>query len=870
MRRMVLCTRQCPGDELMLTVAVRELHLAHPGQFQTDVRTPSAAIWENNPYITKLNEADPGVEVIDMHYPLVHQSNQRPYHFLHGYVQFLEQTLGLRIPVTKFAGDIFLNADEKSAPPLNGHSPPERFWILVAGGKYDFTAKWWNPASYQRVVDHLQGRITFVQCGEAGHWHPPLDGVQNLVAKTSLREFIRLMHFADGVVCPVTFAMHLAAAVETRPGRPKHRPCIVIAGGREPPHWEAYPHHQYISTVGTLSCCVEGGCWKSRCQLVGDGDEKDRQNLCEQPVEVAPDLQIPRCLDMITPEDVIRRIEMYLAGDLLTPPAAMIRHRTRQLTIPTLRKKAPGFNRTVPTVPPKVATPTRIRFQHGLGDCAYFAHLIPLYTKRGYQIDVECTPDKRLIFSAAGATVFEGTAPVEHAWGYPTGGIHDGHGKFWQGSKIGHNISEAPLPNIGSKAELWDELCQSRIDIRPHLSAEIQETARQWLAVLPRPVVLFHQTGNTGQARKSLSNAVASAYYEAFLDRCDGTMILLDWDQRVPRLASYRIRHLADFGPCSLELLLALMTEADLLIGVDSGPLHLSRFTNIPTIGIWQPGHYPATYTLPRPEQLNVVLTDHTRRWNRFKRIPWNLVEQAGSAFDPAALADLTVKMLSPSRYWHAAPRDGELGQQPTNAQDVQLQQFIRERCRCQGSSNLAQHWDRQRSLDVLFQEAGRRFAAPTIVETGTIRAVDDFGGAGFFTYLAGTFVARRGGRVHSVDLSPTNVQFARTWTAIFGDRVAIHQGDSVAFLRTFSTPIDILYLDSLDTTERQHAAHCQQELEAALPRLHAQSLICIDDTPWQAGAFIGKGASAVPWLLKHGWRVLYASYQVVLEKVEA
>ena len=90
---------------------------------------------------------------------------------------------------------------------------PERFWVLVAGGKYDFTAKWWDPHGWQQVVDHFHGRITFVQCGEAGHWHPKLRGVVDLIGKTTLREFVRLVHFAEGVACGVTLAMHLAAAV---------------------------------------------------------------------------------------------------------------------------------------------------------------------------------------------------------------------------------------------------------------------------------------------------------------------------------------------------------------------------------------------------------------------------------------------------------------------------------------------------------------------------------------------------------------------------------------------------------------------------------------------------------------------------------
>ena|GEM_PF-6246470 len=318
MRRLILRSFQSPGDIVMLTAAVRDLHASHPGQFETDVRTSADALWENNPFITHLQEGAADVETLDMHYPLIHHSNQRPYHFLHGYPQYLEERLGVKIPVTQFKGDIHLSPSEKRSVPLDGHPLPDRYWIIVAGGKYDFTAKWWNPASYQKVVDHFQGTIHFVQVGESGHWHLPLTGVTNLIGKTSTRQFVNLMYHAEGVICPVTFAMHLAAAVETRPGRAKHRPCVVLAGGREPTHWEAYPHHQYLTTVGALLCCLDGGCWKSRCQPAGDGDVKDREELCEQPVQVTPGLRIPRCLDMITPEDVIRRVELYAQGGVLS------------------------------------------------------------------------------------------------------------------------------------------------------------------------------------------------------------------------------------------------------------------------------------------------------------------------------------------------------------------------------------------------------------------------------------------------------------------------------------------------------------------------------------------------------------------------
>lgn len=189
-----------------------------------------------------------------------------------------------------------------------------RFWIIVSGGKWDYTAKWWDPARSQAVVNYFKDRITFVQCGEANHHHPPLKNVVDLVGKTNLRQVVRLMYHADGVVCPVTMFMHLAAAVEAKTSRPKNRPCVVIAGGREPSHWEAYPHHQYLHTNGSLPCCDNGGCWKSRVVPLGDGDAKDN-SLCVRPVYRSNERVLPQCLDMIRVTDVIHSIENYLLYD---------------------------------------------------------------------------------------------------------------------------------------------------------------------------------------------------------------------------------------------------------------------------------------------------------------------------------------------------------------------------------------------------------------------------------------------------------------------------------------------------------------------------------------------------------------------------
>jgi ADP-heptose:LPS heptosyltransferase len=311
-RKLILTNSLSPGDIVMLTAAVRDLHKCYPGQFLSDVRTPCPHLWENNPYITPLDDKDPDAVCLTCEYPLIHSSNQRPYHFVHGFIDFLNTKINLNIRPTAFKGDIHISSKEKSwisqVHEVTGEDTP--FWVVAAGGKSDYTIKWWHPDRFQSVVDHFKDKVLFVQVGEKGHNHPPLRGVIDLRGKTDLRQLVRLVYHAQGILCPVTLLMHLAAAVEVKAGMPKSRPCVVVAGGREPPHWEAYPHHQFIHTVGALPCCDNGGCWKSRTTRLGDGSDKDRPgSLCVNVVD-----GLPRCMDMITAAEVIRRIEMYFAG----------------------------------------------------------------------------------------------------------------------------------------------------------------------------------------------------------------------------------------------------------------------------------------------------------------------------------------------------------------------------------------------------------------------------------------------------------------------------------------------------------------------------------------------------------------------------
>ena len=311
----------------MLTAAIRDLHQTHPGQFITDVRTQHPALWENNPYILPIKDEAKGVKRIRVDNKLINQSDHNSFHFLHDYTRVVEDALRINIRPfldrpddnTAFyqCGEIYISDKEKSwysqIHTELGKDVP--YWIINAGCKDDYTCKMWEHAKYQGVVDALP-EITFVQIGQEKDFHEDLvgDNVINLVGKTEMRQFIRLVYHAAGVITPVSFPMHLAAALESKWCYDRaSKPCIVIAGSREPSVWEAYTHHQFLHNCGMLKCSGVGGCWKSRVEALDDDPEDEKnKGLCERPTKTKSGQVIPKCMDMISVDMVVDRVHMYL------------------------------------------------------------------------------------------------------------------------------------------------------------------------------------------------------------------------------------------------------------------------------------------------------------------------------------------------------------------------------------------------------------------------------------------------------------------------------------------------------------------------------------------------------------------------------
>lgn len=186
---------------------------------------------------------------------------------------------------------------------------------MAAGGMADLPTRTWQAARFQQVVDHFRGRLTFVQVGRDDVGIIPIDGAVNLIGKTDLRDLIRLVYYAEGVVCGASVAMHLSAALETPPGRDVHRHCVVVASGREPAHQQAYPNHHVLRVHGGLTCCLAGACWRDAMPET-ECDSAPAAGYCVYPVYVESARPMPRCLDLVLASDVIRTIEACLDLDV--------------------------------------------------------------------------------------------------------------------------------------------------------------------------------------------------------------------------------------------------------------------------------------------------------------------------------------------------------------------------------------------------------------------------------------------------------------------------------------------------------------------------------------------------------------------------
>jgi len=333
------------GDTIMVTCAIRDLKKAFGEKYLIGVDTTAMHVWDYNPHLTVFDDPDHIVKIGPR--KAVQASQHSDLHYANGFRKSIEENLNIIIPQGPIKPDLHLSDEEKKDRWIDG-----RYWIVVAGGKPDFGTKIWPPEYWQEVISRLP-HITFVQLGAGKHHHPEMKGhnVINLLGQTEdedngIRDLFKLFYHCDGSLGLVSMQMHLAAAF--------NKACVTVAGAREPDSFEQYNHHRYLSNMGALRC-------KNDCnQCFNIGKNKEGKTICNhfngpipedyiksrefcihvkpKPPHTVPtracwkskleycsnliDLfgkKYPRCISMITPDDVIRGVQDYYKGGALHP-----------------------------------------------------------------------------------------------------------------------------------------------------------------------------------------------------------------------------------------------------------------------------------------------------------------------------------------------------------------------------------------------------------------------------------------------------------------------------------------------------------------------------------------------------------------------
>lgn len=203
-----------------------------------------------------------------------------------------------------------------------------------------------------------------------------------------------------------------------------------------------------------------------------------------------------------------------------------------------------------------------------------------------------------------------------------------------------------------------------------------------------------------------------------------------------------------------------------------------------------------------------------------------------------------------------------------------------------------------QAALNLL---VGRRAQYANIVETGCQREPDDIG-AGSSTTVFEEYIYRTKGALFTIDNNEEHLNRAKSYKIYDKSLITYILNDSIAALKSFPEPIDLLYLDSFDYPYgelldiyggkedinkainilknmpedeivkqysniilpcQQHTVH---ELTAATSKLHHKSIILIDDNTLPGG---GKTRLAKLWLKENSWMCVLDYHQTLWIKKE-
>ena len=274
--------------------------------------------------------------------------------------------------------------------------------------------------------------------------------------------------------------------------------------------------------------------------------------------------------------------------------------------------------------PPDEAGGILLEFRHGLGDLIQLSVVIKHIAKAnpGVPIDVVCDDAKVRSYCGQERRRFGFHNPRWKQGGWDqvfnldfpdyTGDVH-GFPSTKPFRCLTEQMRIPPEPELFTyDLAIGDEARQRAARYLAQITGRLEDTPGKF------PVVILHYQGTSSRMQKDLSHEAASSICSAA--RMRGRVpVIFDLERISPLVDQSTIFAPLNGHPCWGELghadpetMGAMIDQAELFIGIDSGPLHVAGATRTPSIGVWT-HHHPVRFFDFSPNVLHLVPVTHKR-----------------------------------------------------------------------------------------------------------------------------------------------------------------------------------------------------------------------------------------------------------------
>ena len=327
------------GDVLISTSFLKDFEQQRPDdklffQFKLQAMEKYYSVFDNNPYFHLYDEKTDKIDK-EIHFgwgeqinlsELTMASSSSTQKYIDVLYDEFNRRSGLDIKCTQRKVDLYFSEEEKNIK-YSWQDSSKKMCIVNCGYNYFYgNAKNWGWEKFQYVIDALKDKLQFVQVGmrKNGYFQRPLNGVVDLVDKTSIRDLATLTYHSDFVLTHDTSTYHFAMVDANE--HQKERNVAVVLGGRG--------LYKYLDTYSPdrvnvfllynnemFSKCFDAGKYTCDCADVfttmagrygGGGPGMIKKLMCKMPSATMNGETICACFGRLHPDNVVEFFKKHI------------------------------------------------------------------------------------------------------------------------------------------------------------------------------------------------------------------------------------------------------------------------------------------------------------------------------------------------------------------------------------------------------------------------------------------------------------------------------------------------------------------------------------------------------------------------------